>query len=254
MDATWSQRVRAVLSANDSHAIWRMNDNDVAKCFHHLIGTTRFRNLNDVEVAIKFLSLEGRAYAREFALLFENGVDLLSFRTAKDTGILYSGQYSSFGEHNMRGGTSSGDRRIGQLIGHAADYTVKMQAVALSRAASSNKCVIDKTEGGRWLLKFNLKFFMDSQSERAVWSKASAKFVRGLEGEVEVFLSFPEFERVFRSVEGHALFENQKITRIVYFLEHGKNRMANMPQELFGDGVVRHAKGKELVFRVAPTN
>jgi hypothetical protein len=249
MDPLDSQTIRAVLGTYGAHDLYRTDDHEIARRFGHLIsGATRFRTISDVETAITFLSKEGRVLASEYIRLFETAVDLLSFRTPKDTGILYSGQYSRFVEHDTRGGTASGDRQIGKLIGQFADSTVKMRTVALSRAG---KCPIDKTEGGRWLLRFNLAFVIGGPAEQAIWARASAKLVRNFEGEVEVFLAFPEFDRVFRSVEGHTLFQNPNVTRIVYFLEHGSSRLATMPPELFAAGIVRQVRGKELVFRVA---
>jgi hypothetical protein len=252
MDAMYSQRIRSVLVTFGAHDLWRTDDHEVARRFRNLIRDgTRLRSLADIETAIEFLSRDNAAYSRGYGTLFLIAVDILSFRTPKDSGILYSGQYYTLLEHSLRAGTASGDGDVGQLIAQFASSKVRMQDVALVRAREKQKCPIDSTEGGRWLRRFNLPLLVGPQTEQKIWSTASEKYVRNLAGEVEVFLAFPEFKRVFRSVESHALFKNGNVSRIVYFLEHGDSRIADMPPELSGDGVVQHARGKELIFRVA---
>lgn len=149
MEAAFSQQLRAVLGSYGAHDLWRTDDHDIARRFHQLIRSTRLRSIRDVETAIGFLLKDGLVQAPEYAALFETAVSLLSFRTPKDTAILFSGQYSFFARHNMRAGTASGVRQLGQLIGQFADSTMKMESVALSRAKDKHKWVIQKTEGGR---------------------------------------------------------------------------------------------------------
>jgi hypothetical protein len=209
---------------------------------------TRLLSIGDIETAIAFLSWDRALRAPCYLRPFRDAVDILSFRVPKDTGALYSGQYSTFPDYSLRGGTASGALKAKQPIDRFASSKIRMRDVVL---AQQKKHPIDCTEGGRWLLKFNLQTLENRETEQAVWSAASEKYVQNLKGEVEVYLAFPEFERMFRSVEGHALFKNPNVGRIVYFLEHGSSRLANMPPELFGAGIVRHARGKELVFRVA---
>jgi hypothetical protein len=74
-----------------------------------------------------------------------------------------------------------------------------------------------------------------------------------LRGDVEVYLASPEFQGVFRFAEGHTLFQNGSVRKITYFLEDAPRQLVNLPPDLFGNGIIRHALGKELVFRVPPS-
>jgi hypothetical protein len=84
----------------------------------------------------------------------------------------------------------------------------------------------------------------------AIWSKASLNYVGLLSGEVDVFLSYPLEEAVFRSVEGRALLGNPEVTRVNYFVEHQVGK--DWADKQFGSQPrFKERYGKELVFRTA---
>src|ERR1035437_5808093 len=135
MDTLLSQRMRHILSIHGAHDLSRADDHEMTRQFHQMIRcATRLRSIGDIETAIEFLSARRPEDTLDYARLFETAVDLLSFDTPKDAGLLYSGQYSYFASYSMRGDTSSGDLSVIHLIEQFADSTVKMKTEALAHA------------------------------------------------------------------------------------------------------------------------
>ena len=92
-------------------------------------------------------------------------------------------------------------------------------------------------------------YLIGGQAEDAIWVRATGKFIEALSGEVEVFLGSAEFDRVLRLTPAHPIFKIPEIKRIVYYLDDAAGRIPNPPAELYTNGVVKQAFGKQLVFR-----
>ncbi|NWF84544.1 MAG: hypothetical protein HXY18_12015, partial [Bryobacteraceae bacterium] len=102
MNEALSRRIRCVLARDDAHGLCRMDDDEVALRFRQLIALpTRLYSIGDVETAIEFLRQDSTLGKETQVRVVEAAIRLLDFKTPKDTGILYSGQYSYFPEYGM---------------------------------------------------------------------------------------------------------------------------------------------------------
>jgi len=257
MPAMLANQIRLLLARHWIFDSARMNDRQVAQAFERLIGSSSLRELEDIEVGLEYCSDFSGDSARR-RVLIDAAVERLKFSTPPDRGILYSGQYAFDADDNRRMGTSTPAERLrprdiplGRKIAQYADEVVKMEDVAKRWAVANGKWTIGHTAGARWLNARPLKRMIGREGESAIWSMASVKYVNSLAGQVEIFLAYPDFARVFRSTEGHLLYKNAAVTDITYYLEHGSSRISSADFAELRAGKVRHAHGKKLTFKVS---
>jgi hypothetical protein len=236
-DALAMQRVRAALSDAGEHGIHKCTDHAVLACFGNQLRVGHYpRDLGTTELAIGYAAFNSLG-DMTLTGLFCHAVSLLQFEVASGAGLLYSGEYGVF--------------RSGGELEH-----VKLWQVA-DRTRGRGKMPIFTTSGGRWLNDSALASFLGADGEDEVWRRASAKYVKALVGNVDVVLAYPEFDSIFRSVEGRLLFANPQVARITYHVEHP----ASVPDtsagwQVFDDNGVTYARkqtraqGKDLEFIV----
>jgi hypothetical protein len=271
LNSTLRQSVGGVLRKHFGD-ISRLDDHEVVRLANMLADRSWVLEFSDMETLETFC---GKMWAHNprnkdrTLAMFMRGVDTHDFSTKRDQGVLYSGIYFLSNHYKTRLGmfledTKSEDelKKVAD-IKKFADKEVKMRDYAAAYALIKRKKVIEDTPGGKWLKSNEEKLnILGDNAKNSVWSYASKKFVDGMSGEVDVFLAFPAFKSTNRSLEGHVLFRNPLVTKIVYHLEHGTNPNVSLPPEAFKGGIRTNktpegkprtivAKGKEVVFKVA---
>ncbi|MBL8295836.1 MAG: hypothetical protein JNN08_28595 [Bryobacterales bacterium] len=178
-------------------------------------------------------------------------VEHLDFAPKADRGVLYSGAYCLSSEPQLRMGSFNFDTEVS---GEEKRFTGNTSGGAYQYANSRSKTVIEMTSGGHWIKQNEDELRkLGGGLVDLVWAYASGKFVQALAGQVDVFLSYPLFEKTYRIAETLLLFKNQRVTRITYYLEHGSVRKEMLPAELSGPGVAKTVtkRNKTLVFRLS---
>jgi hypothetical protein len=248
---TLDQQIRSILATHWISNVRGMTEKEVGRAFDHLVHRQLLSTMTEIEIAIShYLELAGSR--KHLIDIYENAVDLLSFKTMKDSVVLYSGQYELAAAN-----TTSSRARVPAKQGtdteqaaRGADAIIKMYRAAQEHARKHHKVTIGQTEGGRWLEARKFESFVGKAEEDAFWRKGSLKLVELLQGEVEVFLAYPDPASVYRTIEGHALFRNPAVTRVTYHLEHGRAAGSSADFKALEKGVERDFRGKKLVFMV----
>jgi hypothetical protein len=243
-DATLVLRLRDLLAQSGRYEISRLDDHQVrAASISVLHAGASLRNLADIATVLAFFSRSVAGDQIGLRQLLERAVELLDFSVDPNRGLLYSGQYATLADP-----WQPPDSRLTDQI-RAGSNTPGTEQTPGARQAAAGKTAIGQTDAGRWLLRWNLRYLIGGDGEDAIWVRATGRFIEALSGEVEVFLAFAEFDRVFRALPAHPIFKIPEIKRIVYYLDDNAGRILNPSPELFNAGVVKQAFGKELVFR-----
>jgi hypothetical protein len=136
------------------------------------------------------------AEADAVTTLFMRAVALMDFSTGPNEGILYSGE---------QGG-------------------VYMSNIAKQYAEQHRKRPLARTQDGRWLNGWEpLAARVGAKNADQIWFAASIRYTNLLIGDVVIFLATADYEGVFRRKgmgEQRTLYNNKKVKRILYVIEH----------------------------------
>lgn len=128
--------------------------------------------------------------------LFMRAVALMDFSTEPDEGILYSGKESG----------------------------VYMSKIAKEYAKQHRRKPLAWTKDGCWLNGWEpLATIVGSTNADQIWFAASIRYTNLLVGDVIIFLAKPDYDDVFRHKgvgEQRALYNNKKVKKILYVIEH----------------------------------
>jgi hypothetical protein len=246
LESSLAPRLRDLLMRSGRYEVARLDDHQVRQASRALLHSgASLRNLSDITTILTFFS--GSAAGDRIGLrqLIDRAVELVDFSVDPNRGLLYSGQYATSADP-----WAPPDKRLTPQI-RAGSNTPGTDAPAGTRQAAAGKTTIGQTSGGRWLLRWNLRYLIGGEGEDAIWLRATGRFMEALSGEAEVFLAYAEFDRVFKGPPAHPIFKIPEIKRIVYYLDDPAGRILNPPPELFTTGVVKKAFNKELVFRAS---
>jgi hypothetical protein len=232
-ESALAPRMRDLLVRSGRYEVSRLDDHQVRAASRSLLhSAATLRNLGDIETVLAFFSHSVAGDRIGLRQLLGRAVEMLDFRVDPDRGLLYAGQYATAADP-----WKAPDNRLTPQI--------------REKAAPPGKTAIGQTVGGRWLMRWNLRYMVGGDGEDAVWARATGRFTESFSGEVEVLLAYADFDHVFRALPSHPIFKIQRIAKVVYFLDDSARRMLNPPPELFTTGVVKKAFGLDLVFRAA---
>lgn len=232
----------------------RLDDHELVQLVRQLQKRRSFLDLRDLQTLAEFSRSpwsDAPSNDDEELELILRQIDRLDFTAKTDRGVVYSGAFCLSREPELRQGRFDFDTEVS---GAEKRFTGSRSAGAYQYANSRSQMVIEMTSGGQWLAQNEnrLRELGESLSDCA-WAFASAKFVQSLVGKVEVFISYPLFEKTYPILETLLIFKNRRITQITFFLEHGSVRKGTLPIEFSGAGVPKTLKrlNKTLIFRLS---
>lgn len=250
---TLRQNLAAVV-AKQFGDVSRLGDYELAQLAHSLRNRRFLLDVRDLQTLSGFYNSPwaGRPESQDNRMeLILREIERLDFTAKTDRGVVYSGAYCLATEPQLRLGSFSFDTVVS---GEEKRFTGGSSGGAYQFANSRSKTVIEMTTGGQWILQ-NQDRLGDLGENLAdcVWAFASGKFIQTLVGQVDVFISFPLFEKTYRVIETLLIFKNRRITQITYYLERGSIRKGMLPAELSGPGVAKTItrRNKTLVFRLS---
>lgn len=157
--------------------------------------------LENIKAAISKFIRGNKATCSGAALtsLFMGAVPVMDLSTDPNQGILYSGKQGDF-------------------------FTFRMSLLAEIYAKKYNKKLLAWTTDGKWLNSWEpLSALVGANNANQIWLAASIRYVNFLKGDVVVFLANQAFGSIFRqggTGEQRALYNNPKVERILYVIEH----------------------------------
>jgi hypothetical protein len=227
--------MRDLLSRTGHTDLGRLDDHQVRAAARALLTSgARLRSLSDIQTVLAFFSDSPAGDRMGLRQLLDRAIDLLEFTVEPDKGLLYAGQYATMQNLWMK----PDDRLVAEI-----------RAAAPLPSGAADKTTIAHTRGGKWLLRWNLRSLVASEGEGAAWAHATKRFMDALSGDVEVLLSFNEYDPLLRKPDWHPLYEVPGVKKVIYYLDDDSRRLMNPPKELFGEGVMKRAFGIALLFR-----